>query len=60
MGYEPTTLRDLWSDALTTEVLETLVTNGQFVGLDWDRIARIHSQVLTVTCQLNNSMALSH
>ena len=33
MGYEPTTFRDLQSDALTTDVLETLVTKGQFLGL---------------------------
>ena len=24
-----------------------MVSKGQFVGLDWNRIARLHSQVLT-------------
>ena len=26
-----------------------MVSKGQFVGLDWNRIARLHSQVLTST-----------
>ena len=26
-----------------------MVSKGQFVGLDWNRIARLHSQVLTNT-----------
>ena len=45
MEFEPATLRDLvgWS---TTELLETLVSKGQIVGIDWNRIARLHSQVL--------------
>ena len=51
MGFEPTTLRDLVLDALTTELLETMVSKGQFVGLDWNRIARLHSQVMTSTCE---------
>ena len=36
MGFEPTTLRDLVS----------MVSKGQFVGLDWNRITRLHSQVM--------------
>ena len=27
-----------------------MVSEGQFVGLDWNRIARLHSQVLVSTC----------
>ena len=50
LGFEPTTLRDLVGlDALTAELLETMVSKGQFVGLDWNRIARLHSQVMTGT-----------
>ena len=30
-----------------------MVSKGQFVGLDWNRIARLHSQVLTSTCEGN-------
>ena len=57
MEFEPTTLRDL---ALTTELLETMVSKGQFVGLDWNRIMRLHSQVMTGTYELTKSIALSH
>ena len=28
-----------------------MVSKGQFVGLDWNRIARLHSQVLTIDVQ---------
>ena len=28
-----------------------MVSKGQFVGLDWNRIARLHSQVLTSICE---------
>ena len=28
-----------------------MVSEGQFVGLDWNRIARLHSQVLVSTCE---------
>ena len=37
-----------------------MVSKGQFVGLDWNRIARLHSQVTTGTHELTNSIALSH
>ena len=30
------------------------------MGLDWNRIARLHSQVMTGTGDLTNSIALSH
>ena len=43
MGFEPTTLRDLVGCS-TTELLE--VSKGQIVGIDWNRIARLHSHVL--------------
>ena len=36
-----------------------MVSKGQFVGLDWNRITRIHSQVMTGTQELTNSIALS-
>ena len=29
-----------------------MVRKGQFVGLDWNRIARLHSQVMTNTCEI--------
>ena len=45
MGFEPTTLCDLVRCS-TTELLETLVSKGQIVGTDWNRIARLHSHVL--------------
>lgn len=34
-----------------------MVSEGQFVGLDWNRIARLHSQVLVSTCE--NSLTAS-
>ena len=33
-----------------------MVSKGQFVGLDWNRIARLHSQVMTGTQELTNSI----
>ena len=33
-----------------------MVSKGQFVGLDWNRIARLHSQVTTGTRELTNSL----
>ena len=48
------------SDALTTELLETMVSKGQFMDLDWNRITRLHSQVMTGTHELTNSITLSH
>ena len=36
-----------------------MVSKGQFVGLDWNRITRLHSQVMTGTEELTNSIALS-
>ena len=45
MGFEPTTLRDLVGCS-TTKLLATVVSKGQIVGIDWNPIARLHSQVL--------------
>ena len=52
----------IWSDALTTWATgDSMVSKGQFVGLDWNRITRLHScQVMTGTCELTNSITLSH
>ena len=36
-----------------------MMSRGHFVGLDWNRIDGLHSQVMTGTCKLPNSMALS-
>ena len=30
------------SDALTTEPLETMVSEGEIVGIEWNRFARLH------------------
>ena len=54
MGFEPTTLRDLVGCSN-----RSMVSKGQFVGLDWNRITRLHSQVMTGTQELTNSIALS-
>ena len=61
MGFEPTTLRDLvrcsnhWATGDSA-----MVSKGQFMGLDWNRITRLHSQVMTDTHELTNSITLSH
>ena len=31
-----------------------MVSKGKFVGLDWNRITRLHSQAMTGTHELNN------
>ena len=36
-----------------------MVSKGQFVGLDWNRITRLHSQVVTGTRELTNSITHS-
>ena len=35
-------------------------SKGQFMGLDWNRITRLHSEVMTGTHELSNSITLSH
>ena len=45
MGFEPTTLRDLVGCSNHWATGDSMVSKGQFVGLDWNRITRLHSQV---------------
>ena len=51
MGFQPTTLCDL---------VETLVSKCHFEGLDWYCMMQLHSQVMTCTQELINSITLSH
>ena len=37
-----------------------MVSKGQFMGLDWNRIMQLHSQVMIGTRKLFNSITLSH
>ena len=40
-----------------------MVSKGQFVGLDWNRITRLHSQVMTGTHKLtkqHHAVTLKH
>ena len=46
MGIEPTTLRDLVGCSNHWATGDSMVSKGQFLGLDWNRIARLHSQVM--------------
>ena len=39
MGLEPTTLRDLVGCSNHWATGDSMVSEGQFVGLDWNRIA---------------------
>ena len=55
MGFEPTTLRDL----TTWATGDSMVSKGQFVGLDWNRITRLHSQVMIGTQEVKNSLTAS-
>ena len=56
MGFEPTTLRDLvgcsnhWATGLSME------SKGQIVGSDLNRIARLHSNVLTGRYELTSNI----
>ena len=36
-----------------------MVSKGQFVGLDWNRITQLHSQVMTGTQEVTNSLTAS-
>ena len=51
MEFEPTTLRDLVGCSNHWATGDAVVSKVQFVGLDWSRIARLHSQVMTSTCE---------
>ena len=59
MGFEPTALRDLVACSTHWATGDSMVSKGQFVGLDWNRITRLHSQVTTGTQELTNTIALS-
>ena len=37
-----------------------MVSKGEFMGLNCNRITRLHSQVMTGTHELTNSITLSH
>ena len=45
MGFEPTTLRDLVGCSNHWATGDSMVSKGQIVGIDWNRIARLHSHV---------------
>ena len=60
MGFEPTTLRDLVGCCNHGAAGDSMVSKGQFMGLDWNRNTRLHSQVMTGTHELTNSITLSH
>ena len=36
-----------------------MVSKGRFVGLDWNRITRLHSQVMIGTQEVKNSLTAS-
>ena len=58
MEFEPMTLRDLVGCSHHWATGDSVV--DQFVGLDWNRITLLHSQAMTGTHELTNSIALSH
>ena len=60
MGFEPTTLCDLVRCSNQWTTGDSMVSKGQFVGVDWNRIKWLHSKVMTGTQELTNSIALSH
>ena len=47
MGFEPTTLRDLVRCSNHWATGDSMVSKGQFLGLDWNRITRLHSQEIS-------------
>ena len=56
MGFEPTTLRDLVGCSNHWATGDSVVSKGQIVGIDWNRIM----QPRTGSYDLTNSIALSH
>ena len=56
---EPTILRDLVGRSNHWATGDSMVSKGQFMGLDWNHITRLHSQVMTGTNELTNSITLS-
>ena len=57
IGFEPTTLIDLVG---CSNHRATMASNDQIAGIDWNRIAGLHTHVLTGTYELTNSIAPSH
>ena len=55
MGFEPTTLRDLVGCSNHWATGDSVVSKGQIVGIDWNRIARLHSHVLAHMISLTAS-----
>ena len=61
MGFEPTTLCVLVGCCNHQTTGDSMVSKGQFVGLDWNHITRLHSQVMTgnavseLLCEFLNS-----
>ena len=49
MGFETTTVRDLVVCSKHLVTGDSMVSKSQFVGLDWNRITRLRSQVRTGT-----------
>ena len=49
MGFEPTSLHALVGCSNHWATGDSVVSKGQFVGLDRNCIARLHSQVMTST-----------
>ena len=54
MGFEPTTLLDLVGCSNHWATGDSMVSKGQFMGLDWNHITRLHSQVMTDTHELTD------
>ena len=54
MGFEPTTLRDLVGSSNHWPTRDFMVSKGQFMGLNWNRIKRLHSHRLYIKMQPTN------
>ena len=59
LGFEHTTVLDLVGCSNHWATGDYMVSKGKIVGLDWNHIVGLHSQVMTGTCELTNSKALS-
>ena len=59
MGFDPTTLLDLVGCSNHWATGDSMVSKGQFMVLDWNHITQLHSQVMTGTHKLTNSITLS-
>ena len=46
MGFEPTTLHDLVGCSNHWATGDSVVSKGRIVGIDWNRIAQLHSHTL--------------